>query len=94
MTGQGCDAEVATVSMRGRTAWTFAFAAFGPIDSHRSLLERAWDTVVSGRPRPRRLQLRCEDSCGYPEWIANIESSNVTRRGIRNLSELRPGVAG
>ena len=79
MTGQGCDAEIATVSVQGRTGWTFAFAAFGPAESHRSSLELAWDALVSDRPCPRRLRLRCTDSCGYPEWIAKADSGDAVR---------------
>lgn len=70
MTGQGCDAEVASISMEGRMAWTFALAAFGPADGHRSSLERAWATIESGRLLPEGLQLDGTNSCGYPKWIS------------------------
>ena len=70
MQGTGCDAEVASVTVDGHTAWTFAFAAFGDEDRHRDLLAAAWGALLAGRRRPGRLQLRHGDSCGYPEWMA------------------------
>ena len=78
ISGQGCDAEIATVSVRGRTGWTFALAAFGPADGRRSSLELAWHALVSGRRCPRRLQLHCANSCGYPEWIAKVSNGDAS----------------
>lgn len=72
MTGQGCDAEVATVSVHGRSTWTFALAAFGPADDHRSSLDQAWDLLVRDRPGPARLRLEWVNSWGYPEWTARL----------------------
>ena len=70
MTGEGCDAEVAMISVRDQPAWTFALAAFGPADRHHSLLLTAWEALVRERFLPRRLPLACANSCGYPEWMA------------------------
>jgi hypothetical protein len=69
MTGQGCDVEIADVSVDGRAGWTFAFAAFGLADGDRSSIEQAWHTLTEGRPRPQQLRLRPVDSCGYPQWL-------------------------
>lgn len=79
MDGQGCDAEIAIVSVEGQTAWTFAFAAFGaPLDDHHDLLRAAWGTLIGDVPRPNRLQLSPERSHGYPEWMARFFSLPLT----------------
>ncbi len=74
MTGVGCDAEVAALEIEGEPHWTFAFAAFGPVDSHERSLETAWASLASGRPRPKGLRLDFTRSCGYPSWMANFLS--------------------
>jgi hypothetical protein len=70
MSGNGCDAEVAGVTVRGRPAWTFALAAFGPTEDHTSSLTAAWASLMAVRSLPRRLPLPWANSCGYPEWMA------------------------
>ncbi len=70
MSGQGCDAEIAVISVRHQPTWTFALAAFGPTDDHLSSLTAAWDTLVAVRSLPRRLPFPWANSCGYPEWMA------------------------
>lgn len=70
MVDEGCDAEIASLLIDGRSAWSFAFAAFGPIDGHRRSLEAGWRTLVADHPRPRQLRLEGSNSCGYPEWIS------------------------
>ena len=70
MTGNGCDAEVAEVAVNGRSAWTFALAAFGEGADHRASLAAAWDTLADGRSRPRQLPIPWGESCSYPEWMA------------------------
>lgn len=72
MTGQGCDAEVATVTVRGRSTWTFALAAFGPAEEHRSSLDQAWDLLLRDRPCPAQLLPQWENPCGYPEWTSEL----------------------
>ena len=74
MTGQGCDVEIATVSVAGRMASTFAFAAFGPAEIHRSSLRVAWAALLRDWPRPWPLRLRWAVSCGYPQWMADVRS--------------------
>jgi hypothetical protein len=70
MTGDGCDVEIAALSMNGQEAWTFAFAAFGELDTHRDALGAAWRALVEQQPRPDELRLHIGRSYGYPEWIA------------------------
>ncbi len=73
MTGQGCDVEIAAVSTDDRTAWTFAFAAFGESDGRPGdLLRAAWAALVSPAPPPDRLLLSSEHSYGYPEWLSRF----------------------
>ena len=69
MTGVGCDAEIVAVSVDGASAWSFSFAAFGPLDDHQRLLTEAWSSLLR-RPRPAELVLGVEHSFGYPQWLA------------------------
>jgi hypothetical protein len=77
MTGHGCDVEIATISIEGRTGWTFAFAAFGPVDRHRSLLELAWAAILSGGGVPASLRLHTGNSFGYPAWLTKSGSDDA-----------------
>ncbi len=81
MNGQGCDAEIVALSVNGRPAWGFAFAAFGPPEEHRPLLEAAWRTLLTGGPPPSLFVLDPAASYGYPEWLARFETSRVTEIG-------------
>ena len=74
MTGVGCDAEITTVEVNGRAAWTFAFAAFGPVEGHRRSLQLASEGLVGERARPQQLRLDYDNSCGYPRWITKFLS--------------------
>lgn len=69
MTGDGCDAEVAGVTVAGRSMWTFALAAFGGTGDRTRLLDVAWDGLVHDHPAPMALRLERSNSSGYPEWI-------------------------
>lgn len=68
MTGTGCDVEIVGIRFDGRQYWSFAFAAFGPLPSHRRSLAAAWETV-RGDHEPEPLSLTPSRSCGYPEWL-------------------------
>ena len=72
MTGQGCDVEVTKVTVDGHQAWTFAFAAFGAAEIHRSSIALAWDALVSEGSRPWPLRMSWAVSCGYPQWMADV----------------------
>ena len=87
MTGDGCDAEVASVSVGERQAWTLALAAFGDGHDHGRTLELAWERVADGRPGPNRLRLDHANSCGYPEWLAGIVGR--ARDGGRSAAGIR-----
>ena len=79
MTGQGCDVEIAIISIEGRTGWTFAFAAFGPVECHRSLLNLAWTRLLAGGAVPTPLRLHATNSLGYPAWITRTGSDEDLR---------------
>lgn len=72
MTGDGCDAEIATISVNAERAWTFALAAFGNAERHRHLLVSTWNALAVGRPEVLALGLLSHRSCGYPEWLARF----------------------
>lgn len=72
LTGDGCDAEIAALSVDGRQAWTFALAAFGEPDSHFRSLELALRSVCRRQAPADRLRLQVEDSYGFPEWISRM----------------------
>lgn len=69
MTGTGCDIEVVDIRSDGGQFWSFAFAAFGPLESHRRSLAAAWEAVQQDASIPTRLQLTASCSSGYPEWL-------------------------
>lgn len=69
MIGMGCDAEIVAVTVDGVSAWSFSFAAFGPLEHHQQLLSAAWASLLR-RPRPSSLELDVERSSGYPQWLA------------------------
>ncbi len=72
MTGEGCDAEIVALSANGREAWTFAFAAFGQLDTQRDLLSTTWGSLTERQACPEQLQLDTDRSYGYPEWLKEI----------------------
>ncbi len=72
MSGAGCDAEIAALSVNGREAWTLAFASFGHPDTHRNSLRTAWRSLNMRQAPATRLQLGLGNSFGYPEWISKV----------------------
>lgn len=80
MTGDGCDAEIVELSANEQDAWTFAFAAFGDPQTHRSSLAAAWQALIEQRTPPEQLRLNTDGSYGYPEWLTktllNGDSAN------------------
>jgi len=72
MEGEGCDCEVASVTVAGRPGWTVAFAAFGPLDFHRDAIYAAWNHLRATSNIPSELKLDEPDSMGYPEWLTKI----------------------
>lgn len=72
MSHQGCDAEIVTISIDGVTAWSFAFAAFGPLDHHHRCLAAAWEALATDQPWPPQLRLQRQNSKGYPAWLTGV----------------------
>ena len=71
--GAGCDVEVGALRIGEIDAWTFAFAAFGPLATRRMALVDAWRALVADRC-PEPLVSSLTTSCGYPAWLAAIMS--------------------
>jgi hypothetical protein len=88
MSGAGCDAEIAALSVNGREAWTLAFASFGHPDTHRNSLRTAWRSLNMRQAPATRLQLGLGNSFGYPEWISKVLSAATPSPG-RSASHLR-----
>ncbi len=72
--GQGCDAEIVAVSIEGRSAWSVAFSAFGPHDTHQALLRVAADSLLGDASNGWKDRLTSAMSCGYPEWLISIRA--------------------
>ncbi len=72
MTGEGCDVEIAAISVNSLQAWTFALAAFGEPGRHEAFLACAWAALAADRPRNDEFELDRRHSCGYPEWLARL----------------------
>lgn len=71
--GAGCDVEVAAVSLGGISAWTFAFAAFGPIATRREALVASWQSLTTNMQCPESLgSRRVGRAMGYPEWLVAL----------------------
>lgn len=69
MLGDGCDVEVASISVGPLHAWSFALAAFGRPEHHRELLVSTWRALNTPHLAPEALQLNPVHSFGYPEWL-------------------------
>ncbi len=85
MTGAGCDVEIAAVTVNDITAWTFAFAAFGPVDGRSSALVASIDALVADGVPPEHFGPFFGLSSGYPEWLALVTS----RRDAISACDLR-----
>jgi len=69
-TDQGCDVEIAGVTVGTVQTWTFAFAAFGPPTTRRQAVLAAWQGLVAGAPCAEPFGPRTGQAMGYPEWLA------------------------
>jgi hypothetical protein len=73
-TGTGCDVEIASVSLDDTEAWTFAFAAYGPLASRREVLIASWRALRADGSPPDQFGPFFGRSSGYPEWLADVTS--------------------
>lgn len=85
MTGAGCDVEIAAVEVDDVQAWTFAFAAFGPIGGRRDSLSASIAALGQERTPLAPVGSLFGPSCGYPEWLALVGS----RRSVVSTCALR-----
>jgi hypothetical protein len=68
----GCDVEVAAVRVGDVDAWTFAFAAFGPVSTRLQALTAAWRELRADEHFPDGFGSSFTGSCGYPEWLLSF----------------------
>jgi hypothetical protein len=87
MAGAGCDVEIAAVTVDDIEAWTFALAAFGPVEDRRDACVAAMHTIMGEGDAPEPLGPFFGCSTGYPEWLALVAS----RSGGVSTCDLRRG---
>ena len=92
LAGAGCDVEVAEVTVGTVQAWTFAFAAFGPLASRRDTLLASWQALVAATPCPEPFGPRTVRAMGYPEWLALTVCAGL-RDGLTQRPEAPTPVA-
>lgn len=65
----GCDVEVAHVDVDGRSVWTVALAAFGPLDARRAALATSWTALAADVTLAAALSGLDGRAMSYPEWL-------------------------
>ena len=85
MNGAGCDVEIAAVEVDDVHAWTFAFAAFGPVEGRRRSIVLSFAALTEGSNRVEQVGPLSSVCCGYPEWLA----SRVRCCGAASTCDLR-----
>ena len=68
-TGAGCDIEIAAVTVGDTEWWTFAFAAFGPVETRREALIASWQALTADAECPELFAPQTARAMGYPEWL-------------------------
>lgn len=66
---QGCNLELATVSVAGVKWWTLGFEAYGNVATNRENLWLVIEHVLAEREPP---VLDAQDSFGYPQWLKQL----------------------
>lgn len=69
MAGVGCDIELVEVRVGSTEAWSLAFAAFGPLGSHRTSMAASWRALAAVDGPPESMWPQLDVSCGYPQWL-------------------------
>jgi hypothetical protein len=69
MAGAGCDVELVDIRVGPIEAWSFAFAAFGPVGNQRNSISVSWRALTALGGPPETMWSRFDRSCGYPEWL-------------------------
>lgn len=82
MAGAGCDAEVTAIELGQAAAWSFAFAAFGPLAVRLTSIAAAWGALAAGGAPLDSSLTGLVVSCGYPQWLAcRIGSTQIVGEG-------------
>lgn len=85
-TESGCDVEIAALTAGGIEAWTLAFEAFGPKDSHLEAISGSWAALVAVSDPPMPLSLYLDRAAGYPEWLDLVVSQRIATSQVPRLS--------
>jgi hypothetical protein len=85
--GSGCDVEIAEATVGEVRAWTFAFAAFGPVATRRDALLASWRELVAATPCPEPFAPRTGRAMGYPDWLALTIPHDPAHREDAALAE-------
>ena len=85
--GSGCDVEIAEATVGEVQAWTFAFAAFGPVATRRDALLASWHALVATTPCPEPFAPRTGRAMGYPDWLAHTIPPDPAHREDATLAE-------
>ena len=68
----GCEAELVTITVEDRVAWSLCFETFGRPEDRCEAFEAGIRMFLADTPLPDGLTFASDDSCGYPEWIARL----------------------
>lgn len=77
MSGDACDAEVASLHYADTHYWTFALASFGRLHTHHKTMSIALDALTAPGDLPQSLTLATHNSAGYPEWLRTAPRSTL-----------------
>jgi hypothetical protein len=70
----GCDVELASVTVGGTQAWTYAFEAFGPEEHRLAALRAAAGAVVHATPYPPGFWESFDCNGAYPTWLEALQN--------------------
>jgi hypothetical protein len=70
----GCEAELASIRVGPKRAWSLCFETYGDPDRRAEALSAGVERLFAEGPPPEALYLEAEFSCGYPQWIRSLES--------------------
>ncbi len=68
----GCEVELADINVGEHRAWTLCFETIGPAHTRESALLAGIEGLLDETPLPADLSFTAEESCGYPDWIAEL----------------------
>lgn len=77
--GVGCDVEIVAVAVAGVDAWSFAFAAYGPVTTRQGSIAAAWGALEVSSPLLNGTAASISQSSGYPEWLDGVYRETISR---------------